>query len=158
MWIICGNDYRIYEQLPVPADQKVFQPGVPPEMWPSIVKAFDIGVAPLTGLYDQRRSWLKGMEYSLAGIPWVATAGEPYKDIADLGVLVENHIDVWEYALEETISKLAELQEVGNARLPEVQKRFIVDYNLDVFRKTYEKIISDANEEKGRLSGVHYVD
>ncbi len=158
MWMICGNDYRIFEQLPVPSDQKVFQPGVPPETWPQVVKSFDIGVAPLTGLYDQRRSWIKGMEYALAGIPWVATQGEPYKDIADLGMLVDDHVDVWEFALEETIKDLPKLQEQGQERLLEVQKRFIVDYNLDVFRATYERIIADFRDEKGRLSGVAYVD
>lgn len=154
LWLICGNDYRIFEQLPVPASQKHFQPGVPPNIWPQIVNSFDIGVAPLYGLYDQRRSWIKGMEYALAGIPWVATQGEPYRDIADLGILVENDVNVWEYALEHTIENLSDLQEQCESRMSEVRQRFIVDYNLHVYRAVYEEIIRNTEESKGDLPNV----
>jgi len=159
MWMICGNDIRIYEQLPVDGSQKFFQPGVPPEEWPKVVRTFDIGVAPLNGLYDQRRSWIKGMEYSLAGVPWIATQGEPYKDIADLGVLVENNVDIWEYALEQTITGIKARQEEGESKIPEAQKRFILDYNLDIHRGIFEKIIEDHGEDsmKGRLPNIYYV-
>lgn len=157
MWQICGNDIRIYDQLPVPASQKVFQPGVPPNLWPQVVRTFDIGVAPLHALYDQRRSWIKGMEYALAEIPWVGTAGEPYKDLADLGMLVENDVNVWEYALEQTIANLSSLHEQCSARIEDVRKRFIVDYNLDKFAETYKLIKENFGVDKGRLPGVMYV-
>jgi hypothetical protein len=154
LWLICGNDGRIHDQLPVPFDQKAQQAGVPPEEWPKTVKLFDIGVAPLWGVYDQRRSWIKGIEYSLAGVPWVGTDGEVYRDIADTGALVPGGVDAWEAALEYKINNLKREQEVMEARIPEAQQRFLVDNNLDVFEKVYRQIIADFNGDRVRLPGV----
>jgi len=100
---ICGNDKRIFDQLPVPESQKIWQTGVPPEKWPEQVNTFDIGVAPLFGPYDQRRSWIKGLEYLLVGIPWVGAAGRPYAEFAEYGTLVEEGTNHWHKALREVI-------------------------------------------------------
>lgn len=143
VWMVCGNDTRIYDHLPVPYDQKILQPGVPAEQWPLGVKTFDIGVAPLFGIYDQRRSWIKGIEYSLAGVPWVGTAGEVYRDVADTGILAPNGADAWEIAIEKIISNLQAEQATMEARIPEARQRFLVDNNLDKFETTYRQIIND---------------
>ena len=157
LWLICGNDGRIYDQLPVPGDQKAAQGGVEPSQWPRTVKAFDIGIAPLWGIYDQRRSWIKGIEYSLGGVPWVGTDGEVYRDIADTGALVPNGADAWEAALEYKIANLKREQETMEARIPEAQQRFLVDNNLHVFEKVYRQIIADFNGDRTRLPGVVWV-
>ena len=47
------------------------------ENYPANLAQIDIGIAPLVGAYDLRRSWIKALEYSLMGIPWIATG---YKD------------------------------------------------------------------------------
>lgn len=146
IWLVCGNDARIHRDLPVPYDQKAMQPGVPAEDWPKSVKLFDIGVAPLFGIYDQRRSWIKGLEYSLAGVPWVGTAGEVYRDIADTGTLVPNGVDAWEVAIERLIINLQEEQRMMEARIPEAQQRFLVDNNLDKFEACYRKVIADFQQ------------
>lgn len=157
LWLICGNDSRIVNQLPVPFDQKAQQDGVPASEWPKTVKSFDIGVAPLFGIYDQRRSWIKGIEYSLAGVPWVGTDGEVYRDIGDTGALVPNGVDAWEAALESKIANLKREQEVQEARIPEAQQRFLVDNNLHVFEQVYRQIIADFNGENARLPGTVWV-
>lgn len=143
VWLICGNDSRIHQALPVPYDQKLIQPGVPPEQWPRSVKTFDIGVAPLFGIYDQRRSWIKGMEYSLAGTPWAGTGGEVYRDLGDTGTLVPNGVDAWEMAIERLINNLEKEQATMEARIPEAQQRFLVDNNLDKFERVYRQVIAD---------------
>lgn len=157
LWLVCGNDNRIFEQLPVPYDQKALQPGVAASEWPKTVKGFDIGVAPLFGIYDQRRSWIKGIEYSLAGVPWVGTDGEVYRDIADTGALVPNGVDAWEAALEQKIANLKAEQVVMASRIPEAQQRFLVDNNLDKFEAVYRQIIADFQGTKARLPGVVWV-
>ncbi len=157
VWMICGNDKRIFDQLPVPFDQKIFQPGVPPEKWPLNIKAFDIGVAPLFSPYEQRRSWLKGIEYLLAGVPWIGTEGEPYRDIEKLGTLIENGEDSWEASIEEKIKNLEAEQEEAEQLIPVAQQGFLVDNQLDVFSEMYTQIIQDRKEEKGRLPGIHHV-
>jgi len=157
IWMICGNDQRIYEQLPVPFDQKTLQPGVPAEKWPLNVKGFDIGVAPLFSPYEQRRSWLKGLEYLLAGVPWVGTTGEPYREMEQLGTLIQNGENNWEEAIEAKIGHLNEEQEMAEQLVPAAQQNFFVDNRLDVFSEAYSRIQQDFVDEKGRLSGVYYV-
>lgn len=73
------------------------------DLWPKTVSQFHIGIAPLSGNYDMRRSNLKVLEYATLGIPWIATAGEPYAD-AHGGILVSNQASIWYKALVELIT------------------------------------------------------
>ncbi len=159
VWKICGNDTRIFERLQVAGNQKMHQPGVPPQEWPRQVRSFDIGVAPLFGWYDQQRSWIKGIEYLLAGVPWVGTGGGAdgtYADLAQVGRLIPNGVDAWEAALVELIEGLE--GEQARARKVEAQARtrFVAEGNLDVFARVYKKIIKDFSEDvrRVRLPGV----
>lgn len=153
VWVICGNDPRIYEQLPVPLSQKIMQPGVPPDQWPGLVKAFDIGVAPLFGPYDQRRSWIKGLEYLLAGVPWVGTAGEPYRDLANLGTLIANSPAGWEFALDQKIKGLRVEQEQADDKVKNARQWFTLN-QISNLVSVYQSICNDADRQKGRLTGV----
>jgi hypothetical protein len=74
----------------------------PFEEWPRTVSQFAIGVAPLSGNYDTRRSNLKVLEYATLGIPWVATNDAPYKDSCG-GLRVENKSNVWYKALRDVV-------------------------------------------------------
>jgi len=156
LWMICGNDDRIFKFLPVPKRQKFMQPGVPPNEWPTIIKHFDIGVAPLFGPYDQRRSWIKGLEYLLAGVPWVATQGEPYKDLAQFGTLIENSPDIWYDTLRNKINNLEQEHAIAEKRA-EIASQWLADNQIATFDKVFREIIRDAKEEKGILPEVHYV-
>jgi hypothetical protein len=70
------------------------------DAWPKTVSQFKIGLAPLSGNYDMRRSNLKVLEYAMLGIPWVATDGPPYAE-ARGGILVENKPKDWYRVLRE---------------------------------------------------------
>ena len=155
VWLICGNDKRIYDQLPVPWSQKLWQSGVPPQEWPKIVSIFDIGVAPLYGIYDQRRSWIKGLEYGLAGVPWIGTEGEPYSDLAGLGMLVKGGSELWEIALEQMIMNLPALQEVSRRNIPMYHQWFI-ENQVATYERVYSDIIADSRARSGQLPGVLY--
>jgi len=157
VWMICGNDARIYHDLPVPMSQKMLQPGVPPEQWPKIVKHFDIGVAPLFGPYDQRRSWIKGTEYLLAGVPWIGTEGEPYQDIANFGTLVQPGLDAWEDAIEDMIVNLRELQAGAREFMPQAKKLFTVDDQAETIATAFRAVKGGMIDEKGRLPGITHV-
>ncbi len=157
LWLACGNDPRIFERLPVSSSQKAMQPGVSPDQWPKVVKMFDIGVAPLFGPYDQRRSWIKGIEYMLAGVPWIGTGGEVYGMFGDLGTLIDNSVKNWEDALETKILNIKSEQERAENLIPYAQQSFIVDNQLNVFADVYNKIKRDFNDEKGHLPNVWYI-
>lgn len=154
---ICGNDGRLEKFLDIADDQLRRQPGVPPEDWPKQVKTFDIGLAPLYGSYDQHRSWIKGIEYLLAGAPWVGTVANglmgTYADLNGLGRLIVNSTQNWELALIKIIENLEAEQKWAASMIPAAQKKFIVDYNLDVYAKVYRQIINDFQRD-GAGGGV----
>ena len=102
---ICG-DKRVFDQIKIPAEQKIFEPYGPYEKWPDTLAHFDIGLAPLQGEYDRRRSWIKPMEYMLLKIPWIASEGPAYEDLAAYGQLVKNTPEAWEKAILDTIDHL----------------------------------------------------
>jgi len=111
--LICGDE-RIYHALNLPPSQKHFLPWVSPEAWPQHLSLFDIGIAPLHGAYDQRRSWIKVLEYMVMRIPWIASAGAPYEDLKEFGFLVHNDVYAWERALLEVIDHLETYKERAN--------------------------------------------
>jgi hypothetical protein len=47
----------------------------------------DIGIVPLNpNQFNEAKSNLKGLEYALSGIPFVASDTQEYRDLADMGV------------------------------------------------------------------------
>lgn len=160
IWLICGNDNSIYEHLPVPRKQKIKQAGVPPALWPRTVSMFDIGVAPLFGVYDQRRSWIKGIEYSLGGVPWIATEGEPYRDLLDwpVGMQGPEIPDFWEEAIEDTIANLKDRQEQAVNLQGEARLRFLVDNQLDTFAAVFRQVLTDFEDNTVGLPNVVWLE
>lgn len=73
------------------------------EDWPKTVGTFHIGIAPLSGNYDYRRSALKTLEYATAGVPWVATDDAPYRE-SEGGIRVQNKSSAWYGALKDIIN------------------------------------------------------
>ena len=82
------------------------------EYYPYILGQLGVGLAPLAGEFDQHRSWIKCLEYSLKGIPWVVTDAPPYEDCSHGGIKIENKTRRWKgainYLLNNDISELIE--------------------------------------------------
>jgi glycosyltransferase involved in cell wall biosynthesis len=58
-----------------------------PKYYANILMAIDIGIVPLTNnTFNQAKSYLKGLEYAFCQIPFVATATDEYKKLANDGV------------------------------------------------------------------------
>lgn len=76
----------------------------PLQEWIRMIGDFDIGIAPLAGRYDDRRSWIKCVEYGARGVPWVASDGPPYQGCKG-GILVENNHKAWTRALARLITR-----------------------------------------------------
>lgn len=104
--MVCGNDQRIFAKLPLPENQKVLQPWAAYADWPRVLAKFDIGLAPLQGPYDERRSWIKVLEYMVMKIPWVASEGPAYQELRPYGWLVKNTPSAWERVLLDMIDHL----------------------------------------------------
>lgn len=104
--MVCGNDRRVFDSLQVPSRQKIFQPWVNYTEWPGVLAKFDIGLAPLAGDYDERRSWIKVLEYMVMKIPWVASEGSAYQELKHFGWLVKNNSEAWERILIDMVDHL----------------------------------------------------
>jgi glycosyltransferase involved in cell wall biosynthesis len=105
-----GNDRRIYDKLKVPEDQKELTPWVPYEEWPQVLASYDIGLAPMEGEFDARRSWVKVLEYMAVKTPWIASRSPAYQELESYGQLVENSAYAWEENLLNLIDNLEKYQ------------------------------------------------
>jgi len=101
--IYCGSDPRPLEAVPLRDGQKHHFNWRPYRRWPELLANFDIGLIPLAGPFDDRRSWIKGLEYSLLGVPWIASKSPVYEGLEEFGVFVDNTPDCWADALAEMI-------------------------------------------------------
>lgn len=76
---LIGNTHQIQKLFKLPPEKIVSKP-----KWYNfptyipMLKTFDIGIAPLYGLYDKSRSWIKVLEYMACDIPFIASDDVPY--------------------------------------------------------------------------------
>jgi len=140
---IAGNekvfDY-VRQQIP---GKTFFWPWVGFEKWPNTLNQFDIGLAPLTGKYDERRSPIKVLEYMLMGIPWIASDISPYKQLRDFGTLCTWSQSSWMEALDHYVTNLDELRKVTGPGIEFVKEQDAFK-NANNIIAVYQKIIEEA--------------
>jgi glycosyltransferase involved in cell wall biosynthesis len=143
--LVCGGDRRIYNKIPLPQEQKILAPWVPYSQWPNQLAQFDIGIAPLYGKYDDRRSWIKVLEYMVLKIPWVASESPAYQDLRPNGWLVKNNPSAWERVLLDMVDHLDDYKAEA-ARGPYLfgLSQGIVE-NVDKLIDTYTAIAGQEN-------------
>ena len=141
---IHGNDQRVFEQIPLPAEQKFLRPWVPYAEWPRHVASFDIGLAPLHGAYDDRRSWIKVLEYLVLKIPWIASDRPPYESLRPYGWLVKDSPSAWERLLLDMIDHLADYKAEASRDPYLFGISQAVDANVDKIIATYTEIAAPA--------------
>jgi glycosyltransferase involved in cell wall biosynthesis len=55
--------------------------------WPYEISKFNIGIAPVEeSTFNESKSWIKPLEYSSFGMPWVAGNSTPYRQFNNMGV------------------------------------------------------------------------
>ncbi len=151
--VIHGADGRIVDALRLPKHQKLHRPWVPYTEWPAHLAEIDIGIAPLEGAYDQRRSWIKALEYLALGIPWIASEGPVYEDLARFGTLVPNSALAWEHALLDLIDHWPERKALALQAAHEHAGRFSLDARrgdlLDIYRHVLQTKAHTTPEARG---------
>lgn len=100
---IAGGDFRVHEMIKADKFRKKLIQWIPYKEWPSVLQTFDIGLIPLYGKYDTFRSWIKPLEYTLMGIPWIASASPVVEDFLPYGTLVNNTARGWREAINDVI-------------------------------------------------------
>ena len=134
-------DRRVYDALPIKEPQKYLSPWVSYAEWSKQLATFDIGLAPLHGAYDDRRSWIKVLEYMAMQIPWVASAGPAYADLEKYGRLVRNQPIFWEKAI---VAVIDQLDQIDRASPLAFANSCSILNNVGNLVQTYQAIIKNS--------------
>jgi glycosyltransferase involved in cell wall biosynthesis len=97
---------ELMQRINVPNNQKVIYSWIPPEDWAFYLANLDIGLAPAVGDYDIRASNNRVLEYLALKIPWIASDHLPYRDLNELGTLVDDTKEAWLRGLLATIDSI----------------------------------------------------
>lgn len=144
--ILISGDKRVYDLLDT--DRKIFHPFIPAEQWTGLLKTLDIGLAPLSGEYDKRRSWIKGLEYMALKIPWVGSNYETYSELSNFGLLTENGGKNWEYAISEMLDNYKMYKEKAETIGYEFALEQSIDKNIEpVTLALYQKLIEEPYKD-----------
>jgi glycosyltransferase involved in cell wall biosynthesis len=171
----CGGETRLDWLLKeIPEGQFMRHGGVMAAHWPLVLSTFDIGIAPLDmrptetfnggdnpgKSYDERRSWLKLVEYICAGVPFVATNGAPYHDLGGYGKLVENTEQAWYEALISRVDCLAHFKTEARERRLWALKHMTIEANAERLIDLYSRIQADQQTRRlnARLPETIYVE
>jgi hypothetical protein len=93
---------------------------VPINEWPAAVASIGVGMAPLADTrFNAAKSWLKPLEMSACGVPWVASPRAEYRRLHELGAgVLADRPRTWYRELKqlrESAELRAELSEAGRA-------------------------------------------
>jgi glycosyltransferase involved in cell wall biosynthesis len=84
--IMLDRPHWIAEALNIDESRVTGFSGARPQYYGNIFTPIDIGIVPLTtNQFNEAKSSLKGMEYALSGVPFVASDTQEYRDLADAG-------------------------------------------------------------------------
>jgi hypothetical protein len=153
--VLISGDKRVFDLLDVKDNQKRFQPFVPREQWTALLKTLDIGLCPLAGEYDKRRSWIKAMEYLAVKVPFIATNYITYDEFHNYGLMTENGYRGWEESLEKMIEEYPKYKEIAETTGFEFAKsQSSYEKVKEVTIPLYEKLIDDSYPVGGEFEAV----
>lgn len=135
------GDPRVQKIIKVPPSRKIVLGWCPHSMFSERLSRIDIGIAPLAGEYDRRRSWLKSLEYTTMGIPWIGTDWEPNRDLApNTGLLVENTPEEWYKGLKFYVTHLKEMQWAATENM-KIAQEYTIQNNVPTLLKIFERML-----------------
>jgi glycosyltransferase involved in cell wall biosynthesis len=140
--ILMTGDHRVYDRINVPEGRKKYSNYVPDDQYGNLLKSFDLGLAPLFGEYDRRRSWIKVLEYAFLKIPWIASNYETYEELGDYGTLTENGLENWKNALCNAIENIDAKRELANGKAYDFAMANTWDRNVGKLLSMYQEIIN----------------
>lgn len=116
---------------------------VPIEGWPAAVASLGVGIAPLADTkFNAAKSWLKPLEMSAAGVPWVASPRVEYRRLHEMGAgVLADRPRVWYRELKwlrESAALRAEMSEAGRAVADQLRLSQHAWRWMDAWTRAYE--------------------
>lgn len=102
----------------------------------------DIGVVPLNDIpFNHAKSYLKGLEYGMAGIPFIASDTPEYRFLADAGVgRIARNADEWIYHMDELMNYKIRCDE-AEFNLEIIKEKFSIESFLNQWETVYSQIM-----------------
>jgi hypothetical protein len=116
---------------------------VPIEEWPAAVAALGVGMAPLADTkFNAAKSWLKPLEMSACGVPWVASPRAEYRRLHEMGAgVLADRPRTWYRELKrlrESPALRQELSEAGRAAAEQLRLRDHAWRWADAWQRAHE--------------------
>jgi hypothetical protein len=83
---VIGEPTGVGKAFSLDADPPGLDKSCTPQEWPRLIEKLTVGIAPLADtVFNAAKSWLKPLELSGAGVPWVASPRADYKRLHKRG-------------------------------------------------------------------------
>lgn len=117
--------------------------GVPIEAWPAAVASLGIGIAPLADTrFNACKSWLKPLEMSACGVPWVGSPRAEYQRLHALGAgVLADRPRAWHRELKRLRESPALRQELSDAGRAVAEQLRLRDHSwkwMEAWTRAYE--------------------
>jgi predicted O-methyltransferase YrrM len=149
---VAAGDPLVHDILDVPGDQRVSYPRVEFGRTPEITATMDIGLVPLCEApFNEAKSYLKGLEYAICGIPCIASPTGPYRFWVEEGVngfLARRPRD-WLRHLERLVGDQGLREQMGRAARQKAE-RFTIQEHAHKWNHLYESLIGDEYDQIAR--------
>lgn len=109
---------------------------------PSLFVDIDIGIVPLNDIkFNYAKSYLKGLEYAAAGIPFVSSSTPEYEVLASHGVgRIAKTSEDWMYHFDELMNYNMRKDE-AEFNLEIVKEKFSIESHARLWEETYKSIM-----------------
>lgn len=136
------------EQLGIPNNLVKTLPLVPILSYPQLFQPIDIGIIPLNNVqFNHAKSFIKGLEYAAAGIPFISSYSPEYEYLANEGEIgrVAYTEDDWIYHFDELRDKQLRIDEIEHNL--EKLKDFTMDARGPEWNTVFHQILGDSADE-----------
>jgi hypothetical protein len=138
--VVFGGDQRIYDHLPVSSHHKYLWPTIEQADWPRYLSRLDIGLAPLSGDFDQRSGSARLLEYMVMKIPWIGSESSVYRKFSQYGWLVPNSAEAWEKVILEMVDHIQDYRVEAAAEPYLYALSNDIDENINTILMAYENM------------------
>ena len=148
---VAAGDPLVHDIWDIPEGQRISLPRVHLPQTPKLMQ-FDIGLVPLSDHdFNQGKSYLKGMEYNIAGIPYVASPTRPYKEYTDEGKngFLAKRAHDWARHLERLVSDDNLRREMGVMAARKASAFKIADHAYK-WNEVYSSLLGDEWDQVAR--------
>jgi hypothetical protein len=118
---------------------------VPLPHYPDKMNELDIGIVPLrSSAFNHGKSWLKGLEFSALGIPFVASATQPYVQLnreSKLGRIARTPQD-WAREVQELVENEAMRENEGERAREIVRERHLLEDNAGLWLDAWLSVLA----------------